>query len=249
MDAKANEFFDIIAAGLPLQHQHSLRNACRCVEHPAHATLLNTYLLFTQGKCSYDKAMHRIMKEVVEISLQKCFSIYNELFAELSTERGKILAKTESGTGNTASALTYGEIDFFSLIDILERAGVEEGSTYVDLGHGTGKGLIAPALVFGDRLRVAYGIEILNSLHVESIRVTDKFKGILREDEQLQISHSRCEILVEEGDILTDSQIFDWTKAGKCSAYLGSHSHSLVFSITNTSVFFIYAAKLICFFI
>jgi hypothetical protein len=42
---------------------------------------------------------------------------------------------------NVAStSLTYGEVDFYSFANILEKANPKLGETFVDLGHGTGKG-------------------------------------------------------------------------------------------------------------
>lgn len=64
----------------------------------------------------------------------------------------------------TQSTLTYGEVDFISLGEIFytirERyGGIPSGGVFYDLGHGTGKGVLAAALLHNfDSVR---GIEIL----------------------------------------------------------------------------------------
>lgn len=39
--------------------------------------------------------------------------------------------------------LVYGEIDFFSFAAIMEKVGPEPGEVFVDLGHGTGRAVVA----------------------------------------------------------------------------------------------------------
>lgn len=41
------------------------------------------------------------------------------------------------------SSLVYGEIDFFSFAAIMEKVEPQPGELFVDLGHGTGRAVVA----------------------------------------------------------------------------------------------------------
>lgn len=72
----------------------------------------------------------------------------------------------------TKTNLTYGEIDFISIGEIFKTigeryGGVPDGGIFYDLGHGTGKGVLAAALVHNfDEVR---GIELLEGLYNVSL--------------------------------------------------------------------------------
>jgi tRNA G46 methylase TrmB len=73
-------------------------------------------------------------------------------------------------------ALTYGELTFATLAVVLRWVArtsdlPERGGTFVDLGHGNGKGLLAAALMHPFERVV--GIEYLEDLH----KVSEKLKG------------------------------------------------------------------------
>jgi hypothetical protein len=42
-----------------------------------------------------------------------------------------------------SSSLVYGEIDFFSFAAIMEKVNPAPGELFVDLGHGTGRAVVA----------------------------------------------------------------------------------------------------------
>lgn len=57
---------------------------------------------------------------------------------------------------------TYGEIEFFSFLKVVELAGVKEKDVIWDLGAGAGKSLLAAGLVYSDNLVI--GVEYLPEL-------------------------------------------------------------------------------------
>ena len=57
---------------------------------------------------------------------------------------------------------TYGEIDFISFIALLSLTNPDARTVFYDLGSGTGKAVIASAMVFNIK---SYGIEIFHQLH------------------------------------------------------------------------------------
>ena len=81
----------------------------------------------------------KFTRTLVEAIALKAYQTFNELFFELSTHHAKTLAR-ESIIQNESSGtkLTYGEIEFFSFLAILDKIGPKKGDTFVDLGHGTG---------------------------------------------------------------------------------------------------------------
>lgn len=93
---------------------------------------------------------YRITKLVVKKVTSLAFAIWTDLFAFLSTDQAKIMVKSgivkmqevNPNLDVDSTSLTYGEVDFFSFANILERANPQLGETFVDLGHGTGKGII-----------------------------------------------------------------------------------------------------------
>jgi Histone methylation protein DOT1 len=63
----------------------------------------------------------------------------------------------------TTQSLVYGEIEFWSFARILELVQPRHGETFVDLGSGTGKGVLIAATLFP--FGKCIGIELLSSLH------------------------------------------------------------------------------------
>jgi hypothetical protein len=102
------------------------------------------------GESDFDvtKFQFSIAKLVVKKATALANAIWTDLFASLSTERAKIMVKSGIAKMHEANpdlnvastSLTYGEVDFYSFANILEKANPKLGETFVDLGHGTGKG-------------------------------------------------------------------------------------------------------------
>ena len=98
-------------------------------------------------------------------------TIFDELTQEFSCEKGKLESKKERAEKGCLSSnnLTYGEIEFQSIAEcfhfIRNKYGAfsEPGGVFIDLGHGTGKGILSACLFHEfDKCK---GIEILKNLH------------------------------------------------------------------------------------
>lgn len=141
-------------------------------------------------------------------SLEKKYEFYTSLFEEYTTEKMKLLIKPYTLTADLSnSSLVYGEIDFFSFIDILLRCNIQKSDKFWDLGHGTGKCLISACLMYGNLLSEVNGIEILNELFEISLKTKNNY-------ENLQINHDimrdfKCSINTYQGDVTKN--LPNWT--------------------------------------
>jgi SAM-dependent methyltransferase len=172
---------------------------------------------------SHDEA--RVAKIVSKSLLETCHNIYRDVFADYGTEKMKKLAKENVGRMNddtagmdsqsfVSTSLVYGEVEFFSFINILERASPQKGEKFYDLGHGTGKALVAAGLLFGDIFSKIAGVEILTDLHNISINTLDLFKKSLQKSPELFslfLSHQQCDMGAIHGDILSEAVVAEWT--------------------------------------
>lgn len=213
-----------------------------------------------------------ILKNLSEACLELKLKLYQEIYASLPTEYAKKLAKQvineeqdqhqESKTIETdvsstiLSGAVYGEIEFGSFVNIIQRcrpldlfaSEPDRKKIFIDLGHGTGKALIATALLYGNVFERIHGIEYAPGLHEESLRRLAMYQDLISSNELYQElcasspfdrGLSSCTITAEEGDFLTTIAptdddaawpqllCFDWTAAGKylpCNAFA---NHSL----------------------
>mmetsp|Transcript_16603 Transcript_16603/g.27706 ORF Transcript_16603/g.27706 Transcript_16603/m.27706 type:complete len:323 (+) Transcript_16603:31-999(+) len=186
-------------------------------------------------KCHYEtgfdvtKFQFSIAKLVVKKATAVANVIWTDLFASLSTEQAKLMVKSgiakmheqDPNINTESTSLTYGEVDFFSFANILEKSNPQRGETFVDLGHGTGKGLICANLLYGNLLKKCYGVEIIPELYESSVTVLDQFrKNVLCVESDpdnggscLYADHRGCEMKVDLGDILADEFIAEWSSA------------------------------------
>lgn len=129
------------------------------------------------------KALRRVVEETVNVS----YSLYQTIFTNFSLDVAKSLSKQGLPSSSNESkerheilmdthSQTYGEIDFFSFCAIMEKARVQPGDTFLDLGHGSGRALIAAALVYGDYLTSISGIELIPSLYDASLQVINNYQ-------------------------------------------------------------------------
>lgn len=70
-------------------------------------------------------------------------------------------------------ALCLGEVDFHSFYAILRKINPIPGSTFYDLGSGTGKAVFV-ARITQDFAR-CIGIEILESLHDQAVEIVERY--------------------------------------------------------------------------
>lgn len=168
---------------------------CECIRN---------YYLNQNSKSKYQLM---ILNSIVTHSLDISYELWRNLFADYSTDKAKLIAKSgpevaEQPIGNLS--LVYGEIDFFSLANIIERADVKEGNIFVDLGHGTGKALICASLLYGQQLSKVIGIELVSELCSISSTIKESFFNAVSAN-PLFHNQSKCEIVISEGDFLADT--------------------------------------------
>ena len=93
------------------------------------------------------------------LALDKHHSVYLQLFAPIN---GFSLSRDARKT-HDALEYVYGEIDFFSFIALLSLTRPNNNTIFYDLGSGTGKAVLACAMVFN--VKESHGIERFPSLH------------------------------------------------------------------------------------
>lgn len=85
--------------------------------------------------------------------------------------------------------LAYGEITYTTLHKIvtwIERAfGCKISGKFCDLGSGTGKGMVAAGLL--NRFDKISGIELLDGLYYESLRIKDKYVKLTQDQTPIEI--------------------------------------------------------------
>lgn len=84
---------------------------------------------------------------------------YDEIFKEVD---GFSLSRQARKLGD-ALEYTYGEIDFVSFVALLSLTRPNQDTVFYDLGSGTGKAVLAAAMVF--KVRKSCGIEQFGTLH------------------------------------------------------------------------------------
>lgn len=110
--------------------------------------------------------------------------LFNILASEFPKERGKAESRRERDEkGIKETSMTYGEIEFRSLCLVFKwiqktyNAFEESGGVFMDLGHGTGKGLLAAALMH--EFEQCQGIELLASLQDVSLELKRTYEDYL----------------------------------------------------------------------
>jgi hypothetical protein len=191
--------------------------------------------------------MDQVSRKVASYSMDAKRQIFNEVFASMPVDSAKKLAKNaekyrdeEAVSADTIlSGEVYGEIEFPSFANILQRCMVHMISSeytsnnpklvFVDLGHGTGKSLIALSLLYGDKFSEAHGIEYAHGLYEESLKRIEHYLKSTENSSWFEKSMERspgnvCKLIAHEGDFFSTSQEnnnnsepipFDWTTAGK----------------------------------
>ena len=106
--------------------------------------------------------------------------VFQTITREFSCTLGKTTSKAERfEKGLNSGSLTYGEVEYLSLVDIFDvikqdgDSFQEPGGVFVDLGSGIGKGVIGACLMHQfDRV---IGIEILEGLYTKSCELKDVY--------------------------------------------------------------------------
>lgn len=98
--------------------------------------------------------------------------IFNELYQSVN---GFVLSAHARLQGD-AFEYTYGEIEFSSFIALIAMVKPTPEMIFYDLGSGTGKPVIACALVF--EMKQYYGIELFSELYESALQPKEKLKQI-----------------------------------------------------------------------
>lgn len=93
------------------------------------------------------------------LKLHHAHHVFNQLYAQIDGCRLSHQARGKQ----QALEYVYGEIDFASFIALLSLAKPSPNTIFYDLGSGTGKAVIACAMVF--KVRECHGIELFPLLH------------------------------------------------------------------------------------
>lgn len=97
---------------------------------------------------------------------------FEELYADVN---GFALSRAARAKQD-AVEFTYGEIDFESFIALLTLCKPHQGTVFYDLGSGTGKAVLACAMVFN--VRKSCGIEWFSLLHDAAIRQQQRLSAL-----------------------------------------------------------------------
>lgn len=96
---------------------------------------------------------------------------FNQLYQGVN---GFILSK-QARQQKDACEYVYGEIEFESFIALLSLCRIHSDSVFYDLGSGTGKAVIAAAMVF--QLKKSIGVELFSTLHDTAALQQQKLSG------------------------------------------------------------------------
>jgi hypothetical protein len=143
-------------------------------------------------------------------------SAFEEIIGNYSSEVCKEASRQERENNSlTRSSLTYGEVDFTSLAEVLEIISQTYGpipktGTFYDLGSGSGKGVISAALLHS--FHKCVGVELLQGLWDISQEIKLSYEQL-----RLSLIEKNGEIWSELPDVeFVNADLFsvDWSDAG-----------------------------------
>eukprot|EP00753_Platysulcus_tardus_P014033 PLAT3992.2.p2 GENE.PLAT3992.2~~PLAT3992.2.p2 ORF type:complete len:277 (-),score=78.88 PLAT3992.2:73-903(-) len=124
---------------------------------------------FEDDPTDYEELRDGVVGAVVERTVRLAYDDWTELFSLCPLSVAKQLAE-EAAAGaaveeDMRQSFVYGEVDFFAFAGLLEQCKLRSGESFVDIGSGTGKTVVAAALLFGNVLGSVRGIEMLKPLN------------------------------------------------------------------------------------
>lgn len=170
-----------------------------------------------------ESSLNQLLNLVAKTSIDMGLELFNKVFSGLSTDYAKQSIKTNPLLQANHS-FTYGDVEFSSFVNILQRCEPKKGDVFVDLGHGTGRALVAAHIVYGTTLSTIHGIELLSELVDLSHQSVSRYNTLLQSEPYSELfggaGSGTSAISIEEGDFLKDSNNgdgenrVDWIKAG-----------------------------------
>ena len=108
---------------------------------------------------------------------------------------------------------------------------------------------VAASLLFGDKLKLIKGIELLPDLNDISVIAIDKYVALINSPEYSAMFESRreCALCPLEGDFLTDTAVAEWTNADIVFANSTCFNSELMVQIANFAVQMRSGSRLITF--
>ena len=210
---------DVLLSNLPAFEKQFLLTLSEATKETLFSSIFDKY---KKGMYNFVQTRKKCIRRLIEALILEIYEFHNEIFIDLSCQIAKQIAKTtQIRTSESGSKLTYGEVDYFSFVSILDKLGPKAGDVFVDLGHGTGKALCIASLLFGNLFKTLVGIEIIPELNAASVEVRNKILD-LYERVPLFSEHT-TDIRVYEGDF-TKSDSYDWTSADIIFANSVSHN-------------------------
>jgi len=150
-----------------------------------------------------DKAYELTQEEAQ--TLEQKYQVYERIIGRYPVSLGKEASKRDRDTLNlSSSTLTYGELDFTSIGEIFytieNRYGkIKPGGVFYDLGAGTGKGVIAGALLHN--FEKCVGIEVLESLYSISLQIQSEYNSVFSEEDNRELLTNAPEVKFLVGDM------------------------------------------------
>lgn len=106
------------------------------------------------------------------LNLEQQAAVFHRLYDPVN---GFSLSK-EARKHSDSMEFVYGEIDFESFLALLSLCQPDEQTVFYDLGSGTGKAVVACALVYP--VKKCHGIELLGPLHDCAIKIQQELLGL-----------------------------------------------------------------------
>ena len=117
------------------------------------------------------------------LDLDKHHTNHQKLFVDID---GFTLSRQARLTRD-AMEYTYGEIDFISFIALLSLAHPNNNTVFYDLGSGTGKAVLACAMVFN--VKKCCGIELFTPLHAAALKQQQRLQLLPYYQEKAKTIH------------------------------------------------------------
>ena len=134
-----------IAKSLPVFEQLLIQ------KHSMLSLVIAEYVEAPAAEINIDQIKMKLARIVCRFTYHECNSLFSTVFKDFSTDRSKEVAKNnvrrlagpnhEEEVSKMGSKV-YGEIEFYSFCNLLERINIKKGETFYDLGHGTGKAMV-----------------------------------------------------------------------------------------------------------
>ena len=136
-----------------------------------------------------------MLSEETHAQIEKRNQVFDNIAKDFTYTMGNLKARDETKQkGWTNLSLTYGEIEFKSFYQIFRwiqqtfkdtdpdcwhNAFNNPGGSFIDLGHGTGKGVLCGALMH--QFEKSWGIELLESLQALSVEMKAVYDGYVQQ--------------------------------------------------------------------